>query len=138
LNEVILRIIHTSNLGVQGRPLVEVAWNEIIKTGMFFQLMKTVISEATDASRPVFDALKDKVREIGLKYYPDDNVFPLSMYSLIYLVELLINKLEYQAFERSLKGAGPEKGWILKTMREIKVPWNSLFVILNDIFETKV
>lgn len=97
-----------------------------------------VISEATEAGRPVFDALKDKVREIGLKYYPDDTVFPMSMFLSNLYIELLVNKLEYQAFESSLKGTGPEKGWLLKTLREIKVPWNSLFVIFNDIFETKV
>ena len=83
MHEVTLRIIHTSNLGVQGRPLVEVAWNEIIKNGRFYILIRLVISEATSASRPVFDSLKDKVREIGLKYYPEDNVFPLSNPTII-------------------------------------------------------
>ena len=39
-----------------------------------------VISESTNSGRPVFDALKGKVKEIGLKYYPDDNVFPLSKF----------------------------------------------------------
>ena len=33
---------------------------------------------------------------------------------------------------------GPEKGWLVKTMRDIKVPWNAVFMILNDLFETKV
>jgi len=49
----------------------------------YYLLIKIVISEATDASRPVFDALKDKVREIGSRYYPDDNVLPLSKYLFI-------------------------------------------------------
>ena len=59
-------------------------------------------------------------------------------FAIANILELLVNKLEYQAFEGSLRGAGPEKGWLLRTMREINVPWNTLFVILNDIFETKV
>lgn len=101
-------------------------------------MISIVISQSSDSSRPIFDALKDKIREIGLKYYPDDNVFPLSKVFFSNFPELLVNKLEYQAFESSLKGSGPERGWLLKTMREIKVPYNSLFVILNDIFETKV
>ncbi len=70
MHEIILLILHTSNLGVQGRPLVESSWNEIIKN---------TIEDANAANRSVFDALKDKVRDIGLRYYPDENVFPLSM-----------------------------------------------------------
>ena len=34
MHEIILQIIHTSNLGIQGRPLVEAAWNEIVKNGI--------------------------------------------------------------------------------------------------------
>ena len=36
LNEIILLILHTSNLGVQGRPIVESCWNEIISRGLIF------------------------------------------------------------------------------------------------------
>lgn len=73
MHEIILLIMHTSNLGVQGRPVVESAWNEIIRN---------VIEEATTGNRSVFDALKDKIREIGLRYFPDENVFPLSTFFL--------------------------------------------------------
>ncbi len=71
MHEIILLILHTSNLGVQGRPLVESSWSEIIRN---------TIEEAQSANRSVFDALKDKIRDIGLRYYPDDNVFPLSRF----------------------------------------------------------
>ena len=136
MHEIILLILHTSNLGVQGRPLVESSWNEIIKN---------TIEDANAASRSVFDALKDKVRDIGLRYYPDENVFPLSMsflrktlFLLTTILEFLIAKLEKESYEFSIKGMASERGWLLKTLVGIKVPYNAIFSVLHDLFETKV
>ena len=56
MHEIILLIMHTSNLGVQGRPVVESAWNEIIRN---------VIEEATTGNRSVFDALKDSCVQVS-------------------------------------------------------------------------
>jgi nuclear pore complex protein Nup155 len=90
---------------------------------------RIVVDEATQSGRSPFDALRDKVKELGLRYYPEENVFPLTF---------LISKLEQEAFEFSQKGAGPERGWLFKTLKEIKVPYQAIFNCLHDLFETKV
>jgi nuclear pore complex protein Nup155 len=74
LYEIMLQIFFISDhSGDRSQAIIENCWEEI-----FSLTMKAAIEH----SRSPFDALADKVRELGRKFYPDDSVFPLSISSL--------------------------------------------------------
>ena len=89
--------------------------------------MKIVVLDCKSNGRPIFDALQDKIRELGVLYYPDENVFPL---------KFIISKLQKLTYEMYLEGV-VERGWLFKTLLDIKVSFHSIFSILHDLFETK-
>lgn len=78
------------------------------------------------SGRRRFDALGDKVKEIGSRFYPNDNTFP---------IRLLCNALEAATLQKHEQG---DIGWAIKTMRSVGVSHNILFQIYHDLFETKV
>ena len=120
LNEIILLIMHTSDHGASGRPVVEAAYYEIISK---------CVAEASANARSPFDALADKVKSLGRKLYPDDNAFP---------VHFIISKLEQISLQRTADMPIPNTDWIISTLVDIKIPYSYIFQVYHEIFEAKV
>ncbi|KAJ3091850.1 hypothetical protein HK102_013147 [Quaeritorhiza haematococci] len=100
-----------------------------------------------------FDVLRAKVKEIGTKYYPNENVFPLrKLHTQIqFAVECWTRDLDSPKFSphppgylcnvlesASLQQESVEPGWVIRAMRDVGVPYQTLFQIFHDMFETKV
>ena len=68
MNEIILLILHVADHGPPGRPIVEAAWMDIIKAA---------VDNAVRLARSPFEEVAAKIRYLGLRFYPDENVFPL-------------------------------------------------------------
>jgi hypothetical protein len=87
------------------------------------------MDQAKQNHRSVFDALSDKLRELGLLYYPDENIFPL---------KFLMSNLEQHNFDFYQSGQSYERGWLFTVLKDIKVPFHVQFSILHELFETKL
>lgn len=85
--------------------------------------------------------LSNKVREIGGRVFPDDNTFPIRISFFDYIlfntivIGFLCNKLESTSLQFR---DGSKTGWVISTMRNVGVPFSSLFQVYNEMFETKV
>ena len=119
MHEVTLHILHISDHGVQGRALIESAWLAVIRQTK---------EEALLTNRSPYEALGDKIREVGRRFYPDDNVFPL---------HFLINKLEQDSFEDLDKSVAPKRGWVVDAFRAVNIPFITIFQSYHHLFDTK-
>ncbi|KAI9347179.1 Nup133 N terminal like-domain-containing protein [Zopfochytrium polystomum] len=115
LHEVSLWIIHTSEH--RDPQLVQQLWAKIVNE-------VADISEAAHSDKILI--LQERVKAIGLKYYPDENVFPLA-----YICSVLENF--------TLKGTPTtNSSWVIRTMKAIKVPNVVLLQIYSDLWESKI
>ncbi|KAJ3416105.1 hypothetical protein HDV05_003074 [Chytridiales sp. JEL 0842] len=113
LYEICLLILHTSeHRDVQ---LVQQLWSKIIK--------ETMDSPAPDAEK--FNALEERVKTLGLRYFPNDNIFPLGF---------LCSTLEAMTIPKSTL---VDSSWVLRLMKSVGVPYSMLFQVYYDLFETK-
>ena len=71
----------------------------------------------------------EKVKSLGAELYPSDMVFPLG-----YLVDIL----ERSSLELKHVAADWTLDWVLRTMREIRVPHPLLFEAYDHTFDSKV
>ena len=82
-----------------------------------------------DSANPI-EALSDKVKELGRKFYPDDNVFSL---------KFLISKLESLTFDyivnRSLEC---DRNWVCRAFLDIKITHSRLFAIYQGLYDAKL
>ncbi|KAI9102693.1 Non-repetitive/WGA-negative nucleoporin C-terminal-domain-containing protein [Phlyctochytrium arcticum] len=118
--EIQLEAVYVSDGNAQKRHYAQNAWMEIIKRTR---------EEAAKGRRDPFAALAEKIRELGSKFYPDDNVFPL---------QFLIDKMEQESYNAAESDIGPEHGWIVNALRAIKVPYSEIFQVYNAMFESKL
>ncbi|KAL2917260.1 hypothetical protein HK105_203325 [Polyrhizophydium stewartii] len=118
--DVILQILHIADHGVQSRPVAEAAWTAMIE--------KTK-EEALRNNRSPFDALSDKVKDLGRRFHPDDNVFSL---------RFLVNKLEQESYEYGDRAFALESGWVVDALRGADVPFTMIFQTFHELFETKL
>ncbi|KAJ3105701.1 hypothetical protein HDU97_007678 [Phlyctochytrium planicorne] len=107
LYEISLEILHVSNH--RDQELVQNLWTKIF---------------GEDLTPDQFSLLIEKIKAIGSKFYPDENVFPLAF---------LCSKLEYMCYER---------GWndslsVAASMRSIKIPFPVLFQVYFALIENK-
>ncbi|KAJ8324908.1 hypothetical protein O5D80_006438 [Batrachochytrium dendrobatidis] len=119
MHDLVLAILHIADHGVQVRGVVESAWIAI-----FYQTKE----EALATGRSPIEALGDKIEELGRRFYPNDNVFPLGF---------LINKLEQETYEFE-DDSSLHKGWVVDALRGINVPFSTIFNTFNGLFETKL
>lgn len=70
-------------------------------------------------------ALSDKIRYLGRLYYPTDTIFPVG-----YLVDML-ERVSAQRERRDI-------GWVVNTMREVGVPFATLFYHYNMVLQSTV
>lgn len=106
--------------GEQGQAIIENCWEEIIRI---------CAKNALERARPPFEALADKISELGHRFYPDESVFPL---------KYLIGKLEFLSIEQGENGANIPYGWVIKSLLQVRIPYSQIFQIYHDFFETKV
>ncbi|KAJ1332254.1 hypothetical protein BSLG_008913 [Batrachochytrium salamandrivorans] len=79
MNDVILSILHMADHGIQARTVAESAWASI--------MLKTK-EDAIANNRSHIEALSDKIKELGRKFYPDENVFPLGTFHDLFETKL--------------------------------------------------
>jgi hypothetical protein len=73
-----------------------------------------------------FMALEERIKILGLKYFPNENVFPLGF---------LCSTLEALTMQ---KAGSVDAGWVSRLLRSIGIPYGMLFQVYFDLFETKV
>ncbi|KAI8929792.1 Non-repetitive/WGA-negative nucleoporin C-terminal-domain-containing protein [Entophlyctis helioformis] len=120
MHDVILSILYTSDQGVQSRPIAENALSAI---------MLNTKEEALRSNRSPFEALSDKIKELGRRFSTNENVFPL---------RFLVNKLEYESFAYGERAFAPDRGWVVDTLRGFGVPFPVIFQTFHELFETKL
>ncbi|KAJ1559998.1 hypothetical protein HK405_008612, partial [Cladochytrium tenue] len=119
LNEVCLWILHTSeHKDVQ---LVQTLWNKIIAS---------VVDMNVGGGDKAF-LLQERVKAIGRKYYPDENVFPVAF--LCSTLEAVV----YTSRPPSASASSTES-WVLAAMRAVGVPNLVLLQIYVDMWESKI
>ncbi|KAJ3217565.1 hypothetical protein HDU67_007637 [Dinochytrium kinnereticum] len=109
LHEISLDILHAS--GHKDPTLVQSLWEKIMGDHL-----------SSDEIR----ILWEKIRNLGLKYFPDENVFPLAF---------IASKLEQICIQR---GDANEEGAVISLMRAIQIPYGVLFQVYFALFENKV
>ncbi|KAH6585687.1 hypothetical protein BASA50_001021 [Batrachochytrium salamandrivorans] len=120
MNDVILSILHMADHGIQARTVAESAWASI--------MLKTK-EDAIANNRSHIEALSDKIKELGRKFYPDENVFPLGF---------LVNRLEQESYENDDGVTTLHNAWVVDALRGINVPFITIFRTFHDLFETKL
>jgi hypothetical protein len=84
----------------------------------------------------------EKVKSLGAELYPSDLVFPLGIPPkypiLIFFSAYLVDILERSSLE--LKHVAPDWtiDWVLRVMREIRIPYPILFEVYDHTFDSKV
>jgi nuclear pore complex protein Nup155 len=107
LYEIILQIFFISDhSGPRSQSIVENCWEEIIRK----------------SSQIGFSTLCDKITELGLRFYPDDSVFP---------VKFLISKLEQLALEQNEKQ-------VRKVFLDVKISYSTVFEMYHELWEMKL
>ncbi|KAK9759808.1 hypothetical protein K7432_016807 [Basidiobolus ranarum] len=116
LYESMLLIFYTSNYYDQ--EYIGQIWLEIIQ-----QTHDNALAEGRVQPN---QAMSQKVKDIGKKYYPSSNVFPLAK------ICDLLEKYNLQ------HNAEAEPGWVVRTLHDIGVPYGSMLEIFHSMFETKL
>ncbi|KAJ3262351.1 hypothetical protein HK103_002792 [Boothiomyces macroporosus] len=121
MNEIMLQIFYISETSPdKARIIIEKCWDDIIKQKF---------RDAQFSKISPFDSLSDKIKELGLKFYPSDLVFPL-----LYLV----NKLEQSSLDYYIKENSYSYGWVARSLLDVKIPFNLLFQVYQSIYESKL
>lgn len=114
LYETMLYILFISDhSGEKSQIIIEDCWNSIIRKSLH--------------SSPL-ESLSDKVKELGNRFYPDENVFNL---------KYLISKLENLTLERD-SDVGVDRNWVSRAMLDIKVPHARIFAVYQDLYDAKL
>jgi nuclear pore complex protein Nup155 len=89
-----------------------------------------IIAKILNNSANPVEELADKVKELGRKFYPDENVFSL---------KFLVSRLESLTFDyivnRSLEC---DRNWVCRTFLDIKIPHSRLFTVYQGLYEAKL
>lgn len=128
LNDIILLILHAADHGVPGKSRAEAAWSEIIRKSITC-FLNLAIAEAHSNTRSPYDSVSERIKMIGRKVYPDENVFPL---------RYLVSKLEQISLLRMEGDIVAPNGWVVSALHHVKVPYMEIFRVYHEIFEAKV
>lgn len=120
--EIVLAVFHLSDLGASGRAKVEGAWLEVIQKSKLIANLAAM--QAQEYHRTFSESIAEKIKELGKRFYPNENSFPL---------HFLISQLEHAEMERE-----GDHEWLIAALRDVKVPFNQLFQIYHEIFRSKV
>ncbi|KAJ3128459.1 hypothetical protein HK098_004354 [Nowakowskiella sp. JEL0407] len=115
LYEVILRLMQISD--ARDPRIVEASWEEI---------MNKTVAEAQASEQRVTVALSNKIKQLAQKLTLDANVFPIPTICSLFEAE------SYRQEDKS------DRGWLVRTLRDVGVRYGAIFQVYHELFETKL